>query len=269
VPASNGTVSNGMKKTLKKILPKPLFFLLKKGRALTEDLPVFIIFLFKPTKIKTTFFDRFYLIFKCYQISFFIECAHMENEMIQVMSEIFSLDQTREYVIAEAGSFKGGSGAKLSLAVRMANKKLFLFDSFEGLPENNEDHGKNIFGGDAFFPGKSYMGSLDEVKQNIGRFGHLPSCEFIKGWFDDTMPNFDKKVGVAYIDVDLESSTKSCLRYLYPKLISGGSLFSQDGHLPLIIKLLSDENFWQKELGIAKPKMICLGKRKLVKVLKN
>ena len=112
-----------MKKTLKKILPKPLFFLLKKGRALTEDLPVFIIFLFKPTKIKTTFFDRFYLIFKCYQISFFIECAHMENEMIQVMSEIFSLDQTREYVIAEAGSFKGGSGAKLSLAVRMANKK--------------------------------------------------------------------------------------------------------------------------------------------------
>jgi O-methyltransferase len=193
----------------------------------------------------------------------------MENEMIQVVAAILSLDPLSEGVIVEAGSYQGGSTAKLSLAARIAHRKLVVFDSFEGLPEHQETHGKNIFGGDAYFPPGSYAGSLEKVSQNVTRFGAIEACEFKKGWFEDTLPRFDQPIGVAYVDVDLESSTKTCLKYLYPRLISGGTLFSQDGHLPWVIKILNDSGFWNKEVGFEKPAIPGLGKKKLLAIGKS
>jgi O-methyltransferase len=83
------------------------------------------------------------------------------------------------------------------------------------------------------------------------------------------MPGFKEPVGVAYIDVDLESSTRTCIRYLFPLLVPGGVLFSQDGHLPWVINLLRDEKFWREEVGAEPPRMEGLGKRKLVAIHKG
>src|SRR5690606_19018518 len=41
-------------------------------------------------------------------------------------------------VLVEAGCFKGGSTAKLSLLAELAGRELVVFDSFEGLPDNDE-----------------------------------------------------------------------------------------------------------------------------------
>lgn len=185
----------------RKILPWPFFFFFKKLRALPEDFPVFISFLFKKTKTPTTFYERLHLILKCYQISYHLDPPHMESEIIRVISAIFS-SNTPAGVIVEAGAYKGGSSAKISWAAKMTNKKFYIFDSFEGLPKHNEIHSKNIFGGDAYFPPGSYAGSLDEVKNNIQKYGKIEVCEFVKGWFEDTMSNFKKPICVAYIDVD-------------------------------------------------------------------
>ncbi len=250
-------------------LPWPIFFTVKKFRGLREDLPILVSFLIHKTKIKTTPFDRLKIILKCYQISYFVDCPHMESEIIAVIKLILSSEHLEKGVIVECGSYKGGSSAKLSLAAHIAKRKLFIFDSFEGLPENDEKHGKNIFGGEANFPAGSYFGSLEEVKNNIKKFGKIEACEFIKGWFKDTLSDFFEQIEVAFIDVDLVSSTRTCIKYLYPLLRPGGVIFSQDGHLPLIIKLLKDKNFWQNEIGIAPPRMIGLGERKLVEILKN
>lgn len=192
----------------------------------------------------------------------------MENEIIKVISAILSFDSSAEGVIVESGSYKGGSAAKISLAAEIANRKLILFDSFEGLPKHNEIHGRNIFGGEAHFPVGSYRGSLDEVKENISKFGKIEYCEFIKGWFEDTMPKFKKPIAVAYLDVDLVSSTKTCLKYLYPILIKGGIIFSQDGHLPWVIEIINNDNFWQKEVHYSRPEINGLGKKKLVEIRK-
>lgn len=258
-----------VKEILRSSLPKPVLYFLRKLRALPEDfLPLFL-FLFN-FKIKISFAKKFWLIYKCYRISYSVDCPHMESEIIEVMSAILSyIGDDGPGVVVEAGSYKGGSSAKLSLVARLANKKLVIFDSFEGLPQNKENHGKNIFGGDAYFPGGSYACSLDEVKNNIKKFGDINVCEFKKGWFEDSMPGFKDRVLAAYIDVDLESSTKTCIKYLYPLLVSGGIIFSQDGHLPLIIKLLNNEDFWEKEVGCEKPKMMGLGNKKLVAIFKN
>jgi O-methyltransferase len=262
-------MATGLKERLRPLLPWPALYLYRKLRSLPEDLPVLLPFLFAGTKAPTTFLGRLWLIWKCYRISYSIESPHMEQEMVQVISAILSIPPEVPGVVVEAGAYKGGSTAKLSLAASLAGRKLFVFDSFEGLPPHRETHEKNIFGGDAYFPPGSYAGSLEEVKKSIARFGAPEVCEFKKGWFDDTMPGFKEPVCTAYVDVDLETSTRTCLRYLYPRLVSGGVLFSQDGHLPWIIKLLNDDRFWNKEVGRSKPRMRGLGKRKLVAVLKE
>ena len=82
------------------------------------------------------------------------------------------------------------------------------------------------------------------------------------------MPDFSKPIIAAYIDVDLASSTRTCLKYLYPLLFPKGVFFSQDGHLPLVIDVFSDEKFWEKEVGFNKPLIAGLGKKKLIKVIK-
>jgi O-methyltransferase len=82
------------------------------------------------------------------------------------------------------------------------------------------------------------------------------------------MPNFNEKILAAYIDVDLASSTKTCLKYLYPLLVPGGVICSQDGDFPLVIEALEDDSFWENELGINRPKIEGFKKRKIIKIRK-
>lgn len=246
----------------------PLRYIYRKTRSLPQDLPVILSFLFHSTVVATSFFKRFFIILQCYKISYFVDCPHMESEIIKVISTTLSFDSALEGVIVEAGSYKGGSAAKISLAAEIANRKLIVFDSFKGLPKHNEIHGKNIYGGDAYFPAGSYRGTLDEVRENIKKFGKIEYCEFVKGWFENTMPIFKKPVVTAYIDVDLASSTKTCLRYLYPVLVKRGIIFSQDGHLPWIVDVLSNDDFWKKEVHYPRPEIKELGEKKLVEIQK-
>ena len=197
-----------------------------------------------------------------------IECAHTHAEMDRLIRAVLSVPSSMQGCIVEAGCFKGGSTAKLSLAAKIMGRKLVVFDSFSGIPSNEEQHGTDIFGQPAGFRPGTYIGRLEEVKANVSRFGELDSCEFIKGWFEDTMPLFQKPVVMAFIDVDLASSTKTCLQYLYPLLVPGGSIFSHDGHLPLCVKAIDDEEFWTRTVGCPKPPIPDLGRKKLLQIPK-
>jgi len=67
--------------------------------------------------------------------------------------------------------------------------------------------------------------------------------------------------------VDLASSTRTCLKYLYPLLESNGVLYSQDGHLPLVIDVFDNDNFWLSEVGCKRPQILGLGEKKLIKIM--
>ena len=196
-----------------------------------------------------------------------VTCAHTHGEMVRVLREIFAIPDDVPGVIVEAGCFKGGSTAKLSIAAREVGRRLVVFDSFEGIPDNDEPHDKTIFGDDARFAAGSYAGGLREVADNVARWGEPDVFEPTPGWFEETMPSFDQPVAVAFVDVDLASSTRTCIRYLYPRLIPGGALFSHDGHLPLCLEVLRDRAFWA-EVGGPEPVFSGLGTEKLVAIRK-
>ena len=199
-----------------------------------------------------------------------VECPHTESQVLAFMIEVIALPSSVEGVIVEAGSFKGGSTAKLSFAAALAGRKLVVFDSFQGLPPNAEPHTESILGHsiEGWFQEGEFAGTLEEVRSNVENYGVLESCEFRQGWFDETMPQMDMGVCAAYLDVDLASSTRTCLKYLYPRLSPGGLLVSQDGDFPLVIEALRDEAFWEEEVAWPRPPMVGVGRSKIIKILK-
>lgn len=196
-------------------------------------------------------------------------CAHTQEQMLDFATTILQIPPDVPGVVVEAGCFKGGSTAKFSLAAKAAGRTLVVFDSFEGIPPNQEDHGHNLWGQHTpFFVPGSYAGGLDEVRGNVARWGAPEVCEYVPGWFENTMPGFDRPVAAAYVDVDLASSTRTCLKHLYPLLVPGGALYSHDGHLPLVQEVLTDDAFWRDEVGCPRPPIEGLGERKLVVIRK-
>ena len=112
-------------------------------------------------------------------------------------------------VVVECGTYKGGTAANLSIICKLVGRELFVFDSFEGLPESSplDRQGKEYERGD-------FAGSLDEVRNNIRKAGAIDCCRFVSGWFDKTLPMFSREIVLVYIDVDLETSPDVCMRNL-------------------------------------------------------
>jgi len=203
-------------------------------------------------------------------ISKSVECPHNESHVLSFVVALLKLPPGIEGCIVEAGCYKGGSTAKLSLVARYLGRPLVVFDSFEGLPPNSEDHDRTIHGTSVrgWFRPKAFCGSLEEVRKNVGTHGDLEVCRFVEGWFEDTMPGFQEKICAPYLDVDLAASTRTCLKHLYPRLAPGGFLMSQDGDFPLVIDVFRDDTFWREVVGCGRPPMEGLGKSKMVTVAK-
>ena len=61
-----------------------------------------------------------------------IDCPHNESEVLSFGIDILSFPKDKEGCIVEAGAYKGGSTAKISLFAKLAGREFIVFDSFEG-----------------------------------------------------------------------------------------------------------------------------------------
>ena len=94
--------------------------------------------------------------------------------------------------------FGVASGQSINYISQFTTDTVYGFDSFEGLPENWRDgFEKGYF---------SMNGLLPTVNKNV---------ELIKGWFNETLPDFikthNRKISFLHLDADLYSSTKCIL----------------------------------------------------------
>ena len=157
--------------------------------------------------------------------------------------------------IVECGTWKGGSAANLSLVCRLTGRKLRIYDSFEGLPESEPGDRQ---GG---YPKGDYAGALEEVRENIRRYGALECCEFIKGWYKDTLPQLGKQkpILLAFLDVDLEASLETCVRHLWPNLTERGYIFI-DEYVDLdYCSIFWSEKYWMKHFQRTPPGLVGTG----------
>jgi O-methyltransferase len=188
---------------------------------------------------------------------------HTLGEMLAVSREILARAGRPELVVVEAGCGKGASTAKLSLATRAAGGRLLAFDSFRGLPANQERH-RNLDGRPVVFRAGAFKASLPAVRRTLAAHGAPQVCELHKGSFADTLPRVGRPIDVALLDVDLIASTRTCLIELFPRLRPDGVLFSQDGHLRATHALVGDARFWRDEVGVEPPLVEGIGRAKLL-----
>lgn len=195
---------------------------------------------------------------------------HTLSEILSVCRQILARSGRPGLTVIEAGCGHGSSTAKLSLAVRAAGGHLHVFDSFRGIPPNDERHG-HLDGRPVVFRAGAFRARLRAVERTLARHGAPEVVTLHKGWLADTLPGFvtgfaaerpARFIDVVLLDVDLIASTRTCLIELFPRLRRDGVVISLDGQLRATHDLLGDHGFWSRDVGVPPPVIEGLGTSK-------
>ncbi|MRS04518.1 hypothetical protein EG832_15065, partial [bacterium] len=135
---------------------------------------------------------------------------------------------------AEAGVYKGGSAR---LIAEYMKGEVWLFDTFEGLPETDPDidlHTKGDFNDTSFSEVNTYLRDYQNIRIVKGLFPQSLSGSDISS---------DIKFDLVHIDFDLYQSTKDCLEWFYPRMNTGGVMIFDDycwSHCPGVTKAVDE-----------------------------
>jgi O-methyltransferase len=130
-----------------------------------------------------------------------------------------------EGCFVEVGIYTGGSASHLTKIAESRNQKIFLYDTFSGLPYKDEiDHHQ---------VGEFSYADYEFIKES------LPYAEVIKGIFPESVVEMPS-VAFAHLDVDQYKSYIDCITYLKPKMVKGGIMFFDDYELAGAKKAIDD-----------------------------
>lgn len=152
----------------------------------------------------------------------------------------------------ECGVWAGGNSAAMARAILDqycigysaisgflgcdVDRRVHLFDSFEGIPQAGEHDTEYLEAGHA--AGLSSC-SIETTQQQMKAWG-IPDelLVYHKGWFVETIPFalastktdsfFDRRIALLRLDGDLYESTKVSLELLYPLVSPGGIVIVDD-----------------------------------------
>jgi len=166
-------------------------------------------------------------------------------------TEIMSIPKSVKGDVIECGCWKGGSTASLSLVCARVGRRLIVADSFEGVPADSEakhDYPHLKMWSETYRTGM-YKAGLEEWKANVIRYGSKHArqweVEVMPGYFSDTLRKLARPIAFAFLDVDIVSSLRDCLRYIWPLLVDGGTIYTDDSCDTAMVKVWYDRDFWQ------------------------
>jgi O-methyltransferase len=127
--------------------------------------------------------------------------------------------------IWECGVYKGGTAAMMAAMLNDSDrsKRLYLFDTFEGMPETHAEkdwHKKGDF--------------ADTSAEAVARYvGHEDLCVIRKGLIPETFAGLESAaIAFAHVDVDIYKSILDCLDFIWPRLSLGGFIVFDDYGFP-------------------------------------
>lgn len=201
------------------------------------------------------------LLRKFNKINRHIICAHNPYEFVLLAKYILNSDLPGP--IVECGCYKGGGTAKLSILAEYLGRKLYVFDSFCGLPRERVKGEMTLYGhggtSDYRFEEGQYLGTLGEVKANVEKHGSIDVCEFVPGFFEDTLSGMQIEPSFVIMDVDLISSARTCLEHLWPRTVPGGYWFTHEARFTNYILGIFDEEWWRETFNESPPLVMGAG----------
>ena len=127
--------------------------------------------------------------------------------------------------IAELGVWKGGGSKFIADIFRgqsIEEKKLYLFDSFEGMKVVNPHQDRHRLGE---FSDTSY----EKVQALMASRSSRVNVIMLKGWVPQTFMGLEEEIfSFVHIDLDLYQPIKDALNFIYPRLVIGGAIVFDD-----------------------------------------
>ncbi len=125
--------------------------------------------------------------------------------------------------VAEAGVYQGGFAAYINKL--FPNRKLYLFDTFEGF--NEQDSAIELKNG---FSGASQDWGETSEEIVLSKMIRPENCIIKKGFFPETAADIKKDETFCFVslDMDLYQPIYEGLKFFYPRLSKGGYIFVHD-----------------------------------------
>lgn len=183
-------------------------------------------------------------------------------EHLVVATKVLGVPPSVDGCLVECGCYKGGSTANLSLVAGACDRELHVFDSFEGMPDPDADDEAHVLvesGQVHTYEEGSWAATEDEARANVGRYGDPSVTTFHAGYFEETLPSFDRPVAAVFLDVGLRSSAATCLEHLWPLLVDASYLFTHEAKHVEIVGLFFDADWWRGTLGLDPPGLVGAG----------
>lgn len=169
--------------------------------------------------------------------------AMTTKERIAVLSSAieYLVANERPGAFVECGVAQGGSSMVMAytlLSLGETSREIYLFDTFEGMPEPGE-HDKGRFGEPALRTWRQRGGSswichsLRDVRSNMAHTGYPAArVHFVKGKVEETLLSETPPGDIALLrlDTDWYASTRTEFEILYPRLTKGGIILVDDYH---------------------------------------
>ncbi|MBR3269990.1 class I SAM-dependent methyltransferase [Candidatus Saccharibacteria bacterium] len=149
----------------------------------------------------------------------------------------------------ELGCYKGDTSLALAEILKTSDKKLWIYDSFEGLPEKSSLDNSPL--GEEFKKGELLV-TKREVKERFLRAGlRVPVIK--KGWFADfSSEDLPEKIAFCFLDGDFYKSIRDGLKLAENKLSEGAILIVHDYNNPALpgVKKAVDEWIGTRKLQV-------------------
>jgi O-methyltransferase len=171
---------------------------------------------------------------------------HLLQELVQRLGRL-RIDGD----IVECGVYRCGSAAVLGSAMLALGdeppRKLWLFDSFAGMPPASDRDGEFSHTLEG-----TYVGSEQETRGLLEQAGVPPSrFEIVTGFYADTFPAVETpRTALLHVDCDFYEPVKLTLEKFYPRLSPGGFVVLNDYGIYKGARTATDEFFEVNGLDI-------------------
>ena len=147
-------------------------------------------------------------------------CTDIRNSQLELMAYEIN-DRKINGSVAELGVFNGDFAKNINAV--FPERKLYLFDTFEGFHDNDIEIEKEQNFSDA-----SQDFSVQSVEAVLSKMPVPELCIIKKGWFPDTAEGVDESFAFVHLDADLYKPIYAGLAFFWPKLSYGGYIMVHD-----------------------------------------
>ncbi len=121
--------------------------------------------------------------------------------------------------VAECGVYRGGTAYIIAERLKGGDRKLCLFDTFEGMPETDatkDVHKKGDFGDTSLAGVKAYLAPFDGI-------------EYFPGLIPDTLAAVSERAFCfVHVDLDIYDAILAASEFFYARVPSGGVILYDD-----------------------------------------